>query len=55
MLNRMKEQKTKYGMMGAVILTGILSGVVFKSLREKRREKKILQELEDSVFDNFDI
>ena len=55
MLEKMKQNKGKYGAIGAVILTGLISGVALKLFKEKRRNAKMLQELEDAAFENFDI
>ena len=55
MIEKLKEEKVKVGLAVATVVAGTLSGLVFKKLKGKRKEKRLLQELEDSSFDNLDI
>ena len=55
MKNKLKDKKVQLGITIATVLIGAISGLGLKKAKDKRREQRLLQELEDSSFENLDI
>ena len=55
MKEKLKDKKVQVGLTIVTVVAGTLSGLVVKKLKNKRRDKRLLQELEDSAFDNLDL
>lgn len=55
MKEKLKDKKVQAGITIATVVAGAVSGLVFKKVKDKRRERRLLQELEDSSFDGLDI
>jgi len=55
MKEKLKDKKVQVGLTVVTVVAGTLSGLVVKKIKNKRRDKRLLQELEDSAFDNLDL
>ena len=54
-IDKLKDKKVQVGLTIVTVVAGTISGLVVKKLKNKRRDKCLLQELEDSTFDNLDL
>ena len=55
MKQKLKGKKVQLGFTVATVIAGAVSGLIIKKVKDKRRDKKSLQELEDSSFDNLEL
>lgn len=55
MRDKLKDKKVQVGLTVVTLVAGTLSGFAVKKLKNKRKDKRLLQELEDSTFDNLDL
>lgn len=55
MENKLKDKKVQLGITIATVVIGAISGLTLRKVKDRHRERKLLQELEDSSFENLDI
>ncbi|MTP78101.1 hypothetical protein GMB70_05425 [Turicibacter sanguinis] len=55
MKEKLKEKKVQVGVTIVTVVVGVISGLAFRKIKDKQREQRLLEELENSIFENFDI